>query len=463
MGWHPDQPPKPGDAGPMPGDLAGPVPAGRRFGLRHLMILIIGFAAVFLLARNYAASMNATDGVLLALGSAALFAAMGAWIVASFEGMAIWGWGLVVIAYMIGTFAIFSVFAILSWPILIGVIISIAARKRATEQDALAGVMAIAAGRGMPLSPGVAAFAEQSSGASRRWARALTTLLDQGWPVAEAVEALPNTVSRPAAVLIRVGSEVGALGPALRTAVELRGVRLPILRVVGGRLAYLAWLGAIGQSVVAFLLYFITPKLEAIFKDFGIALPETTTFVLRAGHFLGTYSLVILLAELLIGAFLISEITGRGPGIGSPIARLSRRRHAALILRALALAVDAGQPLEPTLATLAGTYPSRPIRKRLAAANRDMAGGEPWTDALRDRGLITGSEAGVLAAAGRAGNLGWALREMATIGERRWAQRIQAWTQVAFFFALLGAGGVVLLIALAYFFPLIQLISRMGG
>ena len=463
MAWDDHLPPviKADDPKGSPGKPAPArpgMPVNRPLGLRHIMVLIAGFAVLFVLGRQFVLSWSLADAVALAMGVGLFFVAIGGWVMARFDEGLGWGWGLIVIGYIVATFAAFQFFAILSWPILAGVMISVFARKRATDQDALLGVMAIASGRSMPLAPGIEAFADQTTGASRRWARSLATLLNQGWDLPDAVEALPRTVSRPASVLIRVGSGVGAPGPALREAVKLREAQLPVLRSVGGRIAYIGWLLVLGQVVVGFLSFIILPRIEAIFADFGMSLPEPTLIVSQWAITIGHYGFLVLLAEFLLAAYLVFEISGHGLGIGSPVARLSRRRHAALILRALALAVEAGRPLGPSLATLAETYPSRSIRRRLHAASLDLADGEPWAEALFDRGLLTRAEAGVLESAGRAGNLAWAMREMAATGDRRWAYRIQAWSQVAFFLALLGAGGVVILIALAYFLPLVQLI-----
>lgn len=466
MGWDDHLPPVAKADDPGPGGNAAdalPRPRRRRGSLRDLMLLIAACSVVFLLGRQFVVSGSMADAVALVLGIGVLILAVGAWTLHRFDERMGVGWALIVVGYVVATAALFQLFAILSWPILAVVMVSIFARRRAIEQDALLGVMAIAAGRGMPLAPGIWAYSDQASGSARRWALSLAGLLEQGWTLADAVDAVPRSVSRPATVLIRVGSEVGALARALRTAVELRGARVSVIRPVGGRIAYLGWLLVMGQGIVGFLMYFILPKMRAIYMDFGLSLPWPTQTLVRATQFGAEYALLVVLLEGLAVAYLLWEVAGHGLGVGSPIARLSRRRHSALILRSLALAVDAGRPLAPTLATLAGHFPSRSIRRRLDAATRDVDEGIPWAEALYDRGLLTRAEAGVLEAAGRAGNLAWALREMASAGERRWGYRLQAWSQVAFFLALLGAGVVVLLIAVAYFLPLVHLITILSG
>lgn len=463
MGWDDDHdPPR---AGAKAGTAAAPRrPAARTeaIGLRHLMILVAGCAVLVYLGRGFARTGDFADLLALGLGIGVAVAALGAWIAVRSRGSVSWGWVLMVVGYLIGSGVLLHVMALVTLPVPIAVLVVILLRRRAAERQALVGVLAIAAGRGMPLEPGVEAFAEQTSGAPRRWARSMATLLAQGYPLPDAVDALPETVSRQAAVLIRAGAGVGMLGPALREAASA-AVPPAALRGVMNRIGYLLWVLLMGQAVVAFLGYFIAPKFEAIFRDFGIALPWITRAMIDAAGPMALAGVVLGALEMILLAVALAELVGRGGlGVASPSAWLNRRRDAALVLRALALPVEAGRPIGPTLDMLAGTFPNPLLRRRLRTAAGDHLEGVPWADALRDARVISRGEAGVLDAAGRAGNLAWALRTMADLGERRWAYRLQAWSQAGFVAALLGAGGVVLLIALAYFAPLIELISKLA-
>ncbi len=93
----------------------------------------------------------------------------------------------------------------------------------------------------------------------------------------------------------------------------------------------------------------------------------------------------------------------------------------------------------------------------------DATQGVEWTEALFENGLLTPSDVGVLASAQRAGNLAWALRELAETGERRWAYRLQAWSQLLFVLTMLVLGLLVFVLAVAFFLPLITLIERLAS
>ena len=93
--------------------------------------------------------------------------------------------------------------------------------------------------------------------------------------------------------------------------------------------------------------------------------------------------------------------------------RLLKRRHMALVLRALSLAVDAGKPIEVALSTLASHYPTLWVRRKLIKVDDQVQLGESWISALERQGIIRTSDAQVLTSASEVGNLAWALRELA--------------------------------------------------
>jgi len=434
----------------------------RQLSLRHIMIAMVYFAIVLWIGRGvYEAEGVGQEvllGVLIGLGIAA-FGALAAYRMTRFSFI---GWIFFVIGYMTITGSTISFFAIPSLPVLIGSIIYLHYRRRSAYQDALLGVMTVAAGRGMPLDPGIAAFSDQSAGIFQVWAESLAELLRRGSTLPDAIDSLPKVVPKEAPILIRMGWESGDLAAGLRAAVGLRTRRDTVLRTFGARVAYLFWVLCIGEGVVSFVLYFVLPKFEAIFEDFGVSLPTVTTYVVRLSHALIQYGPLGGLVQLAVFVYLILVFVGWGNMNIPLIDRLFRRRHSALILRCLAVAVDAGRPIGPALDCLAMWYPTRWVRRKLADASAYARQGIDWVEAMHSTGLFSASDVGVLGSARRAGNLGWAFRELAETGERRFGYRLQAWSQILFVLVVLGIGGLVCLIAVAYFSPLTTLISRLA-
>jgi type II secretory pathway component PulF len=138
---------------------------------------------------------------------------------------------------------------------------------------------------------------------------------------------------------------------------------------------------------------------------------------------------------------------------------LFRRYDGALVMRGLALSVRRGVPMPQALALLEQVYPLRQVTKQLHRAGERVAQGQSWCESLRRTGMIGRADAAILTAAERAGNLEWALGELADSALRRQTYWIQAVVQIAFPILLLALGMFVTLFAVGMFLPLISLVQ----
>jgi type II secretory pathway component PulF len=338
-------------------------------------------------------------------------------------------------------------------------------RRRAVARKALLRLLTVSAERSAPLVPAMEALARE-----RRWgaawrARRLGELLAEGRSLPDAVAAVPGVLSPAALPLVAAGAQAGRLPAALRQAVAAEGKQETLWQSFMPKVAYVCLVLPFAAGVISFLVGKIGPQLEKIFKDFAKPLPSASQFVFSAAApwILSPLTLLAVLALLLLLVYMVLRYAGvidwDLPGVG----RLTRRLDTAAVLDALALAADAGQPLVPAVQTLAATYPRRAISRRLSKAAAELTGGGDWSASLQRHGLVGKADQAILDAAARAGNLGWAMREVAEGNRRRFAYRVQGLLQVLFPAAVVAFGLVVLLAALAIFLPLVYLIQGLAG
>jgi type II secretory pathway component PulF len=360
---------------------------------------------------------------------------------------------LIVIAFVIFVFvAVLGLLMIVAW-------------GSTTKQDALLHILAIAAERGMPLAPAVAAFADQYRSFGHRRIMHMAARLNWGAPLPDALEGARSLVTRDATLLAWVGQAAGLLPKALRMAAESRSSQLPIWTSIASRLAYILVV-MLGLEVISGgIIYWIVPRFESIFKDFGIPLPNVTITVIQASHYLVMFAPVtslVLLFQVGLLVFLPLSFLGWGSYSVPVFDRLLGRRHAALVLRSLSLIVEGGKPIALGLSVLAEHYPAFWFRRKLRGADSYVRGGVDWIEALRRHGVIRTADAAVLASAESVGNLAWALEELAETAERRLATRIQMAVQTLFPLLVVILGMVVFILATAYFLPLVNLIQNLA-
>lgn len=358
---------------------------------------------------------------------------------------------------------VFAIMGLAAGAIGLGIIL---ARRGSTQQESLLWALAIASERSLPLAPAALAFAEQFSGSFRAKVQLLAGLLAEGRSLPDALDETPRIFAPDSEVLVRVGWATGTLPRALRLAASSRASRQAAWGSIVSRFVYLVVVQITLQVVIGFIMYFITPKYQAIFNDFGIPLPALTLYTLEIADFFARWAplmVLLLLAQMLIFVVLPAGLIGLYRLNSPPLDYLFRRRHSALILRSLALTVEGGRPIEAGLATLARAYPSSWVARRLRLVGREVERGGDWVQALGDHGLIRPADEAVLTSAQRADNLVWALDEMADVSERRLGYRFHLLLQMLFPLVILGVGAVVFVMGVAYFSPLVRLIEVLSG
>lgn len=338
-------------------------------------------------------------------------------------------------------------------------------RHRRARQHALVSAMAAAAKRLMPLAPVVDAFADEWWGLMGHRARRLAALLRAGMSLPDALYRTPGLVSRQDQVTIRVGQESGSLGAALDDVVRSHDLHAPVWNQMMGRALYLCGIVLFAPvMIIPFMTLKLAPELRKIFEEFGAELPAMTECVFGAAHafaqwwFLGAPAFLILM--VVFAMLVIQYVVGTRWSL--PILnRLTRRLDTAVVLEALALAAERSVAFAKAIDTLARWYPRGWIRWRLAEVLQDVGAGADWSQGLARRGLIRQVELAVFQSAGRAGNLAWALREMADSNRRRLNYRMYLLVQLLFPLAIVAVALLIMVYVLAFFLPLIRLIQSL--
>ncbi len=209
----------------------------------------------------------------------------------------------------------------------------------------------------------------------------------------------------------------------------------------------------------------IVPTFAEMFSEFGLRLPMATQLLMSCSRFCAEYWYLLAPIVLFVGfvaVFLMLSYIGipiRGlPGVEWFYAATER----AAVLQQLAVSVREKQSFVTTLELMSAYSLSGRTRNRLHKTIRQIADGRPWYEALQKTRMVTRAQAGLLYSAEQAGNLAWALEEMADSTLRHSAYRTQATVNFVFPFAVLGCGLCVAFVAAGMLLPLFNLISSLA-
>lgn len=336
---------------------------------------------------------------------------------------------------------------------------------RRMERRSLLWLLALSAERELPLPVAARAFAAERCDSVGRSAVRLAEVLEAGIPLPDALEMSRNRMPADAAIATRLDYEKGSLGGAMLDAARDGANRYRMWRPLFEKAMYFVMLFFVTFGVFSFLMVRVVPAFRKIFEDFDLELPLLTQAVISAssgfatagfvwGPLLGLFVLCLPMMALYYIGWLRWE-----PG---PVRWLTRPFHRATLLKSLARAVETGSPLNHALKLLGQWYPRRYIRQRLAIALDRVEGGEHWCDALVGVHLLRRSDAGVLRAAERVGNLPWALREMATRNLRRLESQANVLNNIVFPVLVLLYAIPIALVVVGLFLPLVSLIRALS-
>jgi type II secretory pathway component PulF len=293
----------------------------------------------------------------------------------------------------------------------------------------------------------------------------LAIALDQGLPLDKALAASDIQLPNDALVAVRAGCATGSLAPLLKSTSRYVASMDAAIQAAVGRIVYLLIFMFFASFTIAYMQIKIVPAFIKIFSDFHQRLPPVALAFSRPLFHAPTFlTLVAVLFTCLLMAFLytLARYTGLLRWDPPIVRRMTLPLDEALVLRSLAESVDDQKPLDATLWVLAKRYPKRHVRRRLRRAAERVNEGAHWCDSLQANRLLTAADAGVLKAAGRVGNLSWAMNNAADRLVRRFTTRLLGVMSVCFPLVVLMFGAVVFLLAVGLIFPLAQLILHLA-
>ncbi|MFO0869005.1 MAG: type II secretion system F family protein [Pirellulales bacterium] len=337
------------------------------------------------------------------------------------------------------------------------------------ERQAVLRYLAVAAERGLPLPTAARAYALERGDLFGRAGLLLAQALERGASLPQALRLSGHRFGLAPRLALGVGDELQCLPRTLRAAVQHEDVVRAAMRSWYERLAYVmvAFTGTL--LVTSFLVVKIIPVLEKMCAEFGANPPATLSwfsldfpggpqgdlqmFALLA---LLVISLLALHALLLLAVF---EVWSRSwPLIG----RASLPYDKALVLRALGWGLANGAAVPEIVDCLARHTPTGILQRRLLETAQRIRLGTPWLSAFQASRLLSSADGMVLAAAERVGNLAWACELRASSQLKRLEIRLRAVLSIVFPLLLVALGGYVLLMAVAMFASLIQILQFSG-
>ena len=324
---------------------------------------------------------------------------------------------------------------------------------------------------GIPILQAISMLRKRA--ASARLRAVLGDVEDQirgGLALSEAFAAQGSVFPRIYTASILAGERSGALDEVLSRYVTYMRRNVGLRRKIRGALAYPAFLLFASFCMVLFLTIYVVPKMNDLFSGFGNELPLPTMIVVGISHWLsGNILWFGPLAAVLVVAFFFWTRTTAGrqkldavllkiPLIGSLVVQLS----VAQATRSLATLLAGGITLVESWEIAGESITNRELRRRSAAILPMIREGRSFTEGLEAAAWMPPLALDMIGIGERSGSLREMLDEVAVFFDAESEVRLEQLTTTLEPAILVVMGGVVIMILLAIYMPIINSLSSGG-
>jgi type II secretion system protein F len=250
---------------------------------------------------------------------------------------------------------------------------------------------------GLPIDRALSVLVEQSDSAELR---AMVTRLQgdirAGKPLSEALMRFPREFPPLYANMIRAGEIAGQLPSVMTRLADFMEKEHVRRSQVMAALTYPMVLITVAVLAVTFLLTFVIPKLQDVFKDLGAALPLPTQMLLGASKFIQhqwwLIAIVIVVAVFAFKSWLATpggRRTFDGLKLRAPLAgALTQKIVMARFVRTLGTLLGGGVPILDSLEISGSAVGNTVTEAAVGAAKDSVRQGEPLAQSLAATGAF---------------------------------------------------------------------------
>ncbi len=297
--------------------------------------------------------------------------------------------------------------------------------------------------------------------------------VEGGETLTRSLSRFPRIFSNLFIGLVRAGEVGGVLDETLDRLATFLEDDMKLKRKVKAAMTYPGIVMSLAVLIVVGLVTFIVPKFIELFKDFNLAMPAPTMFLISCSKFLTNPVNVI----ILIGSFVVFSIalnrfraTKTGKSIYDKlmlkmpiIGKMNHMIALARFSRTMSTLLVSGVPILQALETVAGAIDNDVISTAILDARSAVREGERLGDPLERSKLFPPMVIQMISVGEETGSLDAMLAKVADFYEAEVDAALESLTSALEPLLIVFLGGVVGFIVVAMFMPLVKLIEGLSS
>ena len=295
--------------------------------------------------------------------------------------------------------------------------------------------------------------------------------VEEGSTFADALKQHPDVFDDLFVNLVAAGEIGGILDIILNRLAAYIEKASKLKKKVKGAMTYPIVVMVIAVMVVAVILVFVIPVFQAMFADFGKALPLPTQIVVAMSEFLQNYILYIIVGfVLLIFAFRRFYKTGKGRALVDKLVlklpvfgMLIRKVAVAKFTRTLGTMISSGVPILDSLDIVAATAGNMTIEEAIRETRRSISEGRTIAEPLADSEVFPSMVVQMISVGEATGALDTMLSKIADFYDDEVDAAVDALTAMLEPFMMVFLGGTIGGLVISMYLPIFQMAGAMGG
>jgi type IV pilus assembly protein PilC len=303
--------------------------------------------------------------------------------------------------------------------------------------------------------------------------------VEGGSSLSESMGKFPKAFNTLYVKMVNAGEIGGVLDIILQRLAEFMEKSERLKRKIKGAMVYPIVVVAIAMLILTGIMYFIIPKFEAIFTDFGVVLPKLTLWLIGTSRWVAgglpnqkIAGIFFVIPAPFVIWILWKLIRKAGPGkaatdyaiLYSPIfGKLVQKTTIARFTRTLGTLISAGVPILEAVKITKETCGNYVFEKALGKVHDAIREGEGFAPTLRETKTCDGIVVNMIDVGEETGELDAMLLKIADNYDEEVDVAVASLVSLLEPLMVVVLGGIVGTIVVAMFLPLVKMIESLQG
>lgn len=294
--------------------------------------------------------------------------------------------------------------------------------------------------------------------------------VESGSTLSEAFGKHPKCFDRLYVNMVKAGEAGGALEIILKRLADFKEKAQSLQRRITGAMVYPTVVILVAVSILTFIMLYIIPKFEKIFKDFNMQLPEMTRMLMATSRWFSEYWYILPLFPLSFylmiklirlsktGNYAVDRVYLWIPVVGP----LIEKTLVARTMRTLGTLVSSGVPILEALAIVRETCTNAVYERMFQRVYESIREGDTISQPLRESRLVDDMVINMIDVGEETGDLDTMLYKISDVYDEEVNVMVESLISLLEPIMILFLGGVIGAIVIALFLPLIKLLEGLS-